>query len=36
MTGERVLNVTCISSDAPREVSRGLGDYVFVAPPVKE
>lgn len=35
-TGEPVLNVTCIDSDKPREVSRGLGDFVFVAPPGKE
>lgn len=35
-TGEKVVNVTCIDSDAPREVSKGLGDFVFVAPPGKE
>ena len=35
-TGENVVNVTCIDSDKPREVSRGLGDFIFVAPPAKE
>ncbi|MBS1713272.1 MAG: ChaN family lipoprotein [Armatimonadetes bacterium] len=35
-TGERTLNVTCIDSEGPRQVSKGLGDFVYVAAPVKE
>ncbi|MBS1723645.1 MAG: ChaN family lipoprotein [Armatimonadetes bacterium] len=34
-TGEKVLTVTCIDTDQPREVSKGLGDFVFAAPPAK-
>lgn len=35
-TGEKVVNVTCVDSEAAREVSKGLGDFVFVAPPGKD
>ena len=35
-TKERIVNVACIDSDKPREVSRGIADFVFVAPPGKE
>lgn len=35
-TRERVLNVVGIDGDKPREVSRGLGDYVLLSPPGKE
>lgn len=35
-TGERVLNVVGIDDEKSREVSRGLGDYVFLSPPGKE
>ena len=35
-TGERMVNVACVDSDKPVEVSRGIGDFVFVAPPGKE
>lgn len=34
-TGERSLNVACIESDGPREVSRGIADFVYLARPVK-
>ncbi len=30
-TGERCLNVMCLTSDGPREVSRGIADFVFVS-----
>jgi uncharacterized iron-regulated protein len=30
-TGERTLNVMCLTSDGPREVSKGIGDFVFVS-----
>ena len=29
-TGEACVNVMCVSSDKPRQVSRGIADYVFV------
>lgn len=32
-TGEKTLNVMCLTSEGPREVSRGLGDFVFVSRP---
>jgi uncharacterized iron-regulated protein len=32
-TGERTLNVMCLTSDGPREVSRGIADFVFVSRP---
>lgn len=35
-TGENVINVSCVDSEKPIEVSRGIGDFVFVAPPGKE
>lgn len=35
-TGLPTLTVTCIDSEGPRKVSRGLGDFVFVAPPPPE
>lgn len=35
-TGEKVVNVSCVDSDKAIEVSRGIGDFVFVAPPGKE
>ncbi len=35
-TGERSLTITCVDTDKAREVSRGLGDFVFAAPPGAE
>ncbi|HRI44456.1 MAG TPA: ChaN family lipoprotein [Fimbriimonadaceae bacterium] len=32
-TGEPTLTVTCIDSSGPRQVSRSLGQWVFVSPP---
>jgi uncharacterized iron-regulated protein len=32
-TGERTIGVVCLTADGPREVSRGLGDFVFSSPP---
>jgi uncharacterized iron-regulated protein len=32
-TGERTVSAVCIESDGPREVSRGVADFVFTAPP---
>jgi uncharacterized iron-regulated protein len=32
-TGERMLNVACIDGTEPRRVSRGLADFVYLAPP---
>jgi hypothetical protein len=31
-TGERTLNVVCINSDGPRQVSKGIADFVSVSP----
>lgn len=30
-TGERCLNVVCIDAEGPRQVSKGIADFVFVA-----
>ncbi len=30
-TGERTVNVMCLTSDGPREVSKGIGEFVFVS-----
>jgi uncharacterized iron-regulated protein len=35
-TGERTLGVVCLTSDGPREVSRGLGDFSFLSPPASK
>lgn len=32
-TGEPTLSITCIDSPGPRQVSRSLGNWVFVSPP---
>jgi hypothetical protein len=32
-TGERALNVMCLTSEAPCQVSSGIGDFVFVSRP---
>jgi uncharacterized iron-regulated protein len=32
-TGERTVTVTSIDSEGPREVSKGIADFVFSAPP---
>jgi uncharacterized iron-regulated protein len=32
-TGERVLNVMSLTSDGPRQVSSGIGDFIFVSRP---
>ncbi|MBL8065402.1 MAG: ChaN family lipoprotein [Chthonomonadaceae bacterium] len=35
-TPATMVNVACIDSESPRDVSRGIGDFVFMAPPGKE
>jgi uncharacterized iron-regulated protein len=32
-TGERTLNVMCLTSDGPRQVSKGIADFIFVSRP---
>lgn len=35
-TGEPMITVVCTESDGERKVNRGVGDFVFVGPPIKE